>query len=218
MEKLKLGKFTSTESAELNNHKDFPALCKAKKAGLFLPGEYLWYLWPETCLASTVSKGESGIACYKTRKWLQAQKILQFFAGLLLNKCPTNHVQEQSFSFQRWEPYFCVNLVTCISHNRWTRRSWVFSQWVSTSRSLRQPWVMWDFVLGQSHSTLFILCAHNKVLGKQNERTRSKTQKDLKELQLWATALYRVSFMVCELHINKAACIHTPYINTNTIM
>lgn len=87
--------------------------------------------------------------------------ILQFFAGLL-NECPTNHAQEQSFSFQRWEPYFCVNLVTCISHSRWTRRSWVFSQWVSTSRSLRQPWVMWDFVLGQSHSTLFILCAHNK--------------------------------------------------------
>lgn len=40
-EKLKLGKFPSTESAEFNNHKDFPALCKAKKAGLFLPGEYL---------------------------------------------------------------------------------------------------------------------------------------------------------------------------------
>lgn len=161
MDKLKVGKFTSTESAEFNNHMDFPALCKAKKAGLFLPGEYLWYLWPETCLASTVSKGESGIACYKTRKWLQAQIILQFFVGLL-NECPTNHAQEQSFSFQRWEPYFCVNLVTCISHSRWTRRSWVFSQWVSTSRSLRQPWVMWDFVLGQSHSTLFILCAHNK--------------------------------------------------------
>lgn len=41
MEKLKVEKFTSTESAEFNNHKDFPALCKAKKAGLFLPGEYL---------------------------------------------------------------------------------------------------------------------------------------------------------------------------------
>lgn len=82
IEKLKLGKFTSTESAEFNNHKDFPAMCKGKKTGLFLPGEYLWYLWPETCLASTVSKGEISIACYKTRKCLQAQIILQSFAGL----------------------------------------------------------------------------------------------------------------------------------------
>lgn len=209
IERLKFGKFTSTESAEFNNHKDFPALCKAKKAGL--------YDWRISLIPVTWDL--LGFHSLQRGKWYCMLQNKETAPGTdntaalcwtrLLNECPTNHAQEQSFSFQRREPYFCVNLVTCISHSRRTRRCWVFSQWVSTSRSLRQPWVMWDFVLGQSHSTLFILCAHNKVLGKQNERGRSKIQNDFKELQVWATALYRVSFMVYELYVNKAACIHT---------
>lgn len=180
----------------------------------------LWYPWPETCLASTVSKGESGIACYKTRKGLQAQMILQAFAGLAYWKnVQLIILKSKVFLFKDESFTLCVNSGTCVSHSRWTRRRWTFSQWVSISRSFRQPWVMWDFVLGQSHSTLFILSTHNRTVGKQNERNRSETQNDLKELQLEATALSGVSRMGCELHFNKVVCIYTHiYINTNTIV
>lgn len=102
MEKLKVGKFTATERAEFNNHKDFPALCKAKTADLFLPGEYA--LIP-------VTRDLLGFHRLQRGKWycmLQNKERTpgtDDTAGLcwtsLLKEGPTNHPQEQSFSFQR---------------------------------------------------------------------------------------------------------------------